>query len=298
MRRVLVVGAGLKGLVTAIEEHLAGNQVFIIEKRGIIGGRGTSEKSHGYNIEHGPHLLLKGGKLHKIVKKVSKIKPSLRPIIPSKIMIAGTGLLYPINSPKTIFNLKSGNDPIREQAINLISGWGNENSARRKALFKHKLCVVGGGWAGLVGRLASTLEEVGVPIQCNTEVVVKEGKPFLKDGPEIEADVIHYCTGPDKNNRIKVSTLDLILDHSPLGETHALVKGDIAIINMGAIHPLRVSKGHSQLSCISTRGGVKSIEKLLDERVAGWRNHIITKRENNQITISDLTGKLSDEILE
>ena len=43
MKRVLVVGAGIHGLVTAAKEHLAKNQVYIVEKRSLIGGRGTSE---------------------------------------------------------------------------------------------------------------------------------------------------------------------------------------------------------------------------------------------------------------
>ena len=85
MKRVLVVGAGIHGLVTAIKEHLSGNQVFVLEKRKRIGGRGTSQDSHGHQIEHGPHLLLKGGPFHKMLKKISKVKPSLRPIRPNKI---------------------------------------------------------------------------------------------------------------------------------------------------------------------------------------------------------------------
>ena len=76
MKRVLVVGAGIHGLVTAVREHLAKNQVFIVEKRKRIGGRGTSEESFGHQLEHGPHLLLKGGELHNMVKKVSRINIS------------------------------------------------------------------------------------------------------------------------------------------------------------------------------------------------------------------------------
>lgn len=297
MGRVLVIGAGLKGLVTGIREHLAGNRVFIVEKRETIGGRGTSEKSQGFAIEHGPHLLLKGGELHKMIKKVSKIKPSLRPIIPSKILIAGIGPMYPINDPKALFQLKSGNDPIRENAIKLISGWGIENPSRRKALLKHKLCVINEGWAGLVGRLATTLEEVGVPIQCNTEIIMKNGKPFVKDGPEIEADRVYFCVGPEKNNRIEVSTYDIILNNNPLGKTHALIKEDVAIMNLGAIHTNKLPENYAHLSCISIKEGVKAIEALLDERLSGWRNHIVTQRINNKITLSDLSGQLSDGVL-
>ena len=110
MKRVLVVGAGIHGLVTAAREHIAKNQVFIVEKRKRIGGRGTSEESFGHQLEHGPHLLLKGGEFHKMVKKVSKVKPSLRPLRPNKVLIVGHGILYPINSPKQLLNLKLEKD--------------------------------------------------------------------------------------------------------------------------------------------------------------------------------------------
>ena len=142
MKRVLVVGAGIHGLVTAAREHLAKNQVFVIEKRKRIGGRGTSEESFGHQLEFGPHLLLKGGTLHSMVKKVSKVKPSLRPVMPHKIKIVGHGFLQPINSPKKMLAVKLGKDPVREKAANLISSWGLDIPERKKALFKGKLCVV------------------------------------------------------------------------------------------------------------------------------------------------------------
>ena len=154
MKRVLVVGAGIHGLVTAAREHIAKNQVFIVEKRKRIGGRGTSQESFGHQLEHGPHLLLKGGELHSMVKKVSKVKLSLRPVRPNKILVVGHGILYPINNPKELLNVKMGKDEARENALRLISGWGQEIPERRKALLKGKLCVVGEGWSGLVGRLA------------------------------------------------------------------------------------------------------------------------------------------------
>ena len=47
MKRVLVVGAGIHGLVTAIKEHLSGNQVFVLEKRKVFSkGRFVSCSLH------------------------------------------------------------------------------------------------------------------------------------------------------------------------------------------------------------------------------------------------------------
>jgi hypothetical protein len=53
----------------------------------------------------------------------------------------------------------------------------------------------------------------------------------------------------------------------------------------------------SHFSCISLSGGVEAIEDLLDERVSGWRSHIITKRQNNSITLTDSRGFLSDGVI-
>ena len=297
MKRVLVVGAGIRGLVTAAREHLDNNQVFIIEKRKRIGGRGTSEESHGYQLEHGPHLLLKGGELHTMIKKVSRVKPSLRPLMPHKVMIVGHGMLQPLNNPKQMLSHKLGNDPIRDAAALLISGWGQDIPERRKALMKNKLCVVGEGWAGLVGRLASTLEEVGVPIQTGMNIIDQyEGGVITSKGVKIEADIVKMCDGAPVGEAVKVSTLDVILDNRPLKGLHGLIKDDVAIIDLAAIHS-RKAPGKSHFSCISLSGGVLAIEDLLDERVSGWRSHIITKRANETITLTDSRGHLSDGII-
>ena len=297
MKRVLVVGAGIHGLVTAAREHIAKNQVFIVEKRKRIGGRGTSEESFGHQLEHGPHLLLKGGELHKMVKKLSKVKPSLRPLRPNKILVVGHGILYPVNNPKEMLNLKMGRDQVRENALRLISGWGQDIPERRKALLKGRLCVVGEGWAGLIGRLASTLEEVGVPIQTGMKITESyEGGVVTSKGLKIEADEVRMCDGAPVGDAIKVATLDVVLDNRPLKGLHGLVKGDVAILDLAAIHSKK-APGMSHFSCIALSGGVDAIEELLDERVSGWRSHIITKRENKSITLTDSRGYLSDGVI-
>ena len=297
MKRILIVGAGIKGLVTAVRKHLDKNHVIIMEKRKQIGGRGTSNASHGFQLEHGPHLLLKGGKLHKMVSKVSKVKPSLRPIRPQKIKIIDHGILYPINNPKQLLNLKMGKDPVREKALRLISGWGLDLPERKKALLKGNLCVVGEGWAGLIGRLASTLEEVGVPIQTGAEITeIIEGGALLSSGVKVKADEVIMCDGKPEGAAIKVATLDIVLDNQPLSGLHGLVKDDVAIIDLAAIHTGK-APGMSHLSCIALNGGLSAIEDLLDQRVSGWRSHILVKRENKSITLTDSSGALSDGIL-
>ena len=77
---------------------------------------------------------------------------------------------------------------------------------------------------------------------------------------------------------------------------HGLVKDDVAILDLAAIHSVK-APGMSHFSCIALNGGVSKIEDLLDERVSGWRSHIITRRENNSITLTDSRGLLSDGMI-
>ena len=104
------------------------------------------------------------------------------------------------------------------------------------------------------------------------------------------------CDGGAVGEAVKVSTLDVVLDNRPLKGLHGLVKGDVAILDLAAIHTKK-APGMSHFSCIALSGGVEAIEDLLDERVSGWRSHIITKRENKSITLTDSRGLLSDGMI-
>jgi hypothetical protein len=99
------------------------------------------------------------------------------------------------------------------------------------------------------------------------------------------------CTGP-KANGTKVATYDVVLPAKPLLGLHGIVKDDVAILDLAAIHPKR-SVGYSHLSCIALTGGLAAIESLLDERASGWREEIVVQRKNDSIIISD-DGFLSD----
>jgi len=212
-------------------------------------------------------------------------------------MIVGHGILYPINNPKELLDLKLGKDSVREDAIRLISGWGQDIPERRNALLKGKLCVVGEGWSGLIGRLASTLEEVGIPIQTGMKIKeTYDGGVITSKGLKIEADEVRMCTGSPVGDAVKVSTLDVVLDNRPLNGLHGIVKDDVAVLDLAAIHSKK-APGMSHFSCIALSGGVSKIEDLLDERVSGWRSHIITRRENNSITLTDSRGQLSDGMI-
>ena len=57
MRRTIIVGAGLCGLVAARTCREEGREVLILEAGGYPGGVIRSERRGGYLIEHGPNTL-------------------------------------------------------------------------------------------------------------------------------------------------------------------------------------------------------------------------------------------------
>ena len=87
-----------------------------------------------------------------------------------------------------------------------------------------------------------------------------------------------------------------MLDNKPLNGLHGIIKDNVAILDLAEIHSKK-APGMSHLSCIAISGGVSAIEELLDERVSGWRSHVITKRGNKSITLTDSRGHLSDGVI-
>ena len=94
-----------------------------------------------------------------------------------------------------MLNFKLGKDPIREDAIRLISDGdkifprGGKHCLRPFVRCRRRLV-----WPK--GRLASTLEEVGVPIQTGMKITdTYEGGVVTSKGLKIEADEVRMCDG-------------------------------------------------------------------------------------------------------
>jgi hydroxysqualene dehydroxylase len=56
--RVGVVGAGIAGLAAAVELKQAGCEIELFERSRILGGRATSFRINGYEVDNGQHVLL------------------------------------------------------------------------------------------------------------------------------------------------------------------------------------------------------------------------------------------------
>ena len=53
MARVVVIGAGIAGLVAAIHAVSDGHHVVVLERKSKIGGRGTSQNIDGFSLHFG-----------------------------------------------------------------------------------------------------------------------------------------------------------------------------------------------------------------------------------------------------
>ena len=314
MARVLVVGAGLSGLSIAMEASVRGHHVVVLEKRSTIGGRASSEPRDGFPIGYGPHFLLKKGPLHQLVRKVSKVKPSVLPLRPHRLEILGNGMMQP---RKPMMDAALYRRAVKAhdlehpsiQSSDHFASWGLNNQARSKALLNSNLLVLKEGWSGLVGRLAVTLDEVGIPIETGARVdKIEKHKVHLADGRHIETDVIVLACGygqakkliPDlpEISFVTASTIDVALDASPLGERHGILDttDSMAIFDLKQIHP-GIAPSGALLSAVrfSDEKGedrLAKLSKFMDQRAPGWKSHILHERQQKNVKIASKGGRI------
>lgn len=332
MARVLVIGAGLAGLACALEATTAGHHVVVLERSNRIGGRGTTQNLDGFAVGYGPHLLVEKGPLHTLVRKLSRVRLSVSPIKLHRLEVLGHGIVRPIDDTKsTMLNkqILKQNDPAHPlvNGCNFFSNWGGELNARRShALAKERLLVSNEGWAGMVGRLAAALDEVGVFVECGPEVVrIERGMAHLRDGRNIETDVIVLACGlngarkllssmDDESaqvlfsgmKRVTASIIEAGLDSKPLAGRHGVVDAPNAfsIIDYHAIHP-RLGPEGSHLSAVAVGGlptdagdtrydsaeqRLESLKQFLHRRAGGWEDHLIQYSEQKKITLHEAAG--------
>ena len=319
MARVVVIGAGIAGLVAAIHAVSDGHHVVVLERKSKIGGRGTSQNNEGFSLHFGPHLLDKSGPFYKLCKQLSRIKPSIKSVRLDKIEVVGHGLVRPVGNIRQAalnrqsIRAKTAGNPYYE-SVKFLSTWGvGENDSRIKALSKSKLSVSNEGWIGLIGRLGAALDEVGVLIETGCEVVSVLGqKVALKDGRQVDCDAVILACGAgaaktilqEVNEEILASnfanlspkfasSIEAGISSKPMLGKHCLVdyENGAAIIDYTAIQP-RLGVTGSHISAIITGGSedgrIERLESILDTHLSGWKNHLITDLRQKKIVVGYL----------
>ena len=240
------------------------------------------------------------------------MKPSTLPLRPHRIELVGQGMMQP-RSPmidavlyrRAVRKYELAHPSIR--AAEHFASWGMGSEVRSKAFLRSKLLGLKEGWSGLIGRLAVTLDEVGVPIETGAKVTqIERNKVHLADGRHIETDVIILACGYRRSRQLlpdlpecemlKASTIDVALDSTHLGDKHAIldVKNSIGLFDLKQIHP-GTSPSGSLLSAIcfsdkSKEQRMEMLDKFLDQRAPGWRSHILHDRRQEQVTVA-IIGK-------
>jgi glycine/D-amino acid oxidase-like deaminating enzyme len=315
MARVTVVGAGIAGLATALYATTAGHHVVVLDRTDRLGGRGTSQTIDAAPFGYGLHLLQKRGPLANLIKKISRLPLVLASPRLDRLNVANVGPIRPRNNVRLAANrrraLRQGDatSPI-VQAAALLAGSGTpDTGARFRALLRQRLCVVGEGWAGLVGRMAAALDEVGVLIEPNCTVQsVEAGRVVLEDGRTFESDVVVLACGFVQASRllgglddhdmtqvtpVRASTIDVTLASRPLGPLHGILDPEEGayIVDAANIQRRWHLEGAFLSAVMTQRPGEDSqarlerLEEFIDLHAVGWRKHMLHERKQPSIVV-------------
>lgn len=320
MVRVTVVGAGLAGLATALYATTAGHHVVVLERTERLGGRGTSQTVDGAPFGYGLHLLLKKGPLMKLVRTISRLPMVLASPRNDRLMIPGHGMVRPRNDVKqAVSHRRALRSVEREapvvQAASLLAGSGlPEHGPRYQALQKHRLAWVGEGWAGLAGRMAAALDEVGVLMESNCTVSsVSHGRVELEDGRTFESDVVVLACGFQQARTllkpiapslleglatVKASTVDVTLGSRPLGTLHGVVDPEEGayVLDLSNVQPRLQLEGAYLSAVMAEREGESADERLdrldrfLHRHATGWDAHVLHQRRQRSVEVQT-TGR-------
>lgn len=321
MARVTVVGAGIAGLAAALYATTAGHHVVVLDRTNRLGGRGTSETIDGAPFGNGLHLLLKRGPLEDLVKKLSRLPMVVSTPRLDRLHIKGVGPVRPRNNVRLAATLRRSlrqvdTSSLVVQAASLLAGTGtHEVGTRYRALLKQRLVVVGEGWAGLIGRMAAALDEVGVLIEPHCTVsAIQTGRVTLGDGRTFESDVIVLACGLSDATRLleawavhdfsalqpcRVSTIDVTLKARPMADLHGLldVEEGAYVMDLANIQPRWGLPGAFLSAVMTERDGegpterLERLERFLDLHATGWKHHVVHQRAQADVIVQTTGSK-------
>ena len=315
MARVTVVGAGIAGLTAALYAVTAGHHVVVLDRTDRLGGRATSQTVDGAPFGYGLHLLLQRGPLMKVVKKISRMPVVLASPRMDRLHVVGVGPLRPRNNVRLAAELRRAlkradpNDAAAAGAALLADSGVPRFDGRYAALQKGRLTFVGEGWAGLVGRMAAALDEVGVLIEPNCHVkAIQAGKVSLEDGRTFQSDIIVLACGftqakrllqdldidaLDGVNPVRASTVDATLSARPLGDAHGVVDPEAGgyVLDVANVQPKLGLDGAFLSALMVERAGeskderLKRLERFLARHAKGWDRHVLHERRQRDIVV-------------
>ncbi len=226
-RHIVVVGAGIAGLVCAQRLQRAGARVTVLD-RATPGGRALTQEQHGFSINLGPHALYRGGHAFRVLRSLgiapdgtvatggdgerlgrrSPLPDGLGTWLHTELLPGSSrylmapavrAILFP--PPGTLADaIASFSAPLREltEALVRVSTYSADPTRMdaKVAFDQVKLAITGGvlylhgGWQSLVTPL-----QAGLTIQRQAVTAVRPGRVSTADG-EIEADDVVLAVPP------------------------------------------------------------------------------------------------------
>ena len=322
MAKIVVIGSGLSGLSAALHLSAAQHHVVILEAKQRIGGRGTSENVDRISFGFGPHLLLKNGPTHRLVKKLSRVRLLAKPLRMEHIQTTN-GPLRPrsynelVHFRRAIRSMDESHHAVQCLRFLAMYGMNSHNaSSRVKAYATSNALVTAEGWAGIVGRFANALDEIGVYVESNCKVAsIESNRVLLEDGRKIDADAIVLACGPKATKKLLgalnigplqpiqhqyASTIDVALSSNPMENLHAIVDLEqqqfvyhLSKINPRIVHPGSILSA-VKLCSSSSEDELDSVSAFLDSRIVGWDQHIVHIRKQAKIPIWSTSTNTED----
>jgi phytoene dehydrogenase-like protein len=325
MQQVTVVGGGLAGLIAATECAEAGVPVTVLEARGRLGGRATTNPGD-WKTNLGPHAFYAGGSMWDWLTARNLQRPFGRPRLrgirvrwqgevratPPAALLRAAGVLR--HDPPVDVDLRSWlTDRVDTRAAAAACGAagvltfdhdpGRLSAAFIAPRFRRVLLktppsarYMTGGWGPVVDRVAGHARAVGVRIETNAKVDVRPEGPVIV---AVDPPAARRLLGDDalRANGPRTALLDVGLV-ARRGDPYLILDLDEAafVDRYTAVDPTVAPVGHSLIQAMiglrpdeGLEGGVSRIETILDAGYPGWRDREVWRR---RAVVSEASGAL------
>ena len=326
MDELMVVGAGVSGLVAAIEAAERGWSVKVCEARSAVGGRARSMRGR-FRANMGPHALYSDGAFWRWLEKRDLLPPVLAALRPKTLFRIHDRLgawpvelgpprehvrpEAPVDESYRLWLGRRAGDEVAEAMIGLsFIGTYDHDPGRLSAAFVNErlrrllssgACYVVGGWSALVDRLARRATKLGVRFRLRCRV------QSLEQGPVIVATHIadaRRLTGDPSLDWSggRTALLDLGLRADELTGWFRVIdlQDRIYMARYSVVDRTLAPRGADLLQAAAAcppwerlDAAIWRIERLLDMASPGWRDRISWRRAylmDGQTGAVDLPG--------
>ncbi len=291
---VVVVGAGLGGLLASVDLAEAGLRVLVVEAARSAGGRASTDDVGGYQLDRGAHALFRGGPLEAALRR-----HGIEPGVPVPSGDAGLLLGGSVRAPGP-WMLPHGKALAHQLAcISTYCGTPQALPADlvRRQVWRsvcHGVCYVPGGWGTLSEQLVDRLLAAGGVLQRGVAVRAVDGRRVRTDAGWVPADGVVLAVPPARVEALTglalqaarpatVATRQLVVSTAAQRACRALVGLDVPVFASDFSAVVRLGPGEGQVWHLvhyqPDAPDVRSVvDGALDAWSPDWRRHVLHDR--------------------